>query len=132
MSKEDSSRKETQGGQQHPRLTVFQANPGNSENRQEQQDGETKVKDDEERMRQTVQQFYNFVFRGKAAVWTAIFTCVLAVFSYLLWQVSDSANRLAIATEAATLSSAGPGIIKQANPDGKTLKGWTIAFTWIN
>ncbi len=44
---------------------------------------------------------WNTVFRNKAAAWTAIFTAVLAVFSYLLFQANADANKPAIATQRA-------------------------------
>jgi hypothetical protein len=77
-------------------------------------------------------QIYNRLFEGKAAAWTAIFTCVLAVFSYLLWEVSKEANNTSAATQAASVSSFGPSLVKVTNADGKTLKGYNIFFTWIN
>jgi hypothetical protein len=77
-------------------------------------------------------KIYNKLFANKAGAWTAVFTCVLAIFSYLLWQVSQDADRTSVATQAASVSSLGPGIAKIPNPDGKTLKGYNIFFTWIN
>ncbi len=75
---------------------------------------------------------YNFLFKDRAAAWTAIFTFVLAIFSYLLWQVSNDANQLAVATQAASVSSMGPSIVKTAGVDGKALKGYNIIFSWVN
>jgi len=98
----------------------------------ETNDSKAKINSYEDNMEQMINKFYDVVFRGKAAAWTAIFTCVLAVFSYLLLKVSDSANKLSIEIEAASVSSIGPGVIKIANPDGKTLKGYNIVFTWVN
>jgi hypothetical protein len=77
-------------------------------------------------------QIYDKLFKGKAAAWTAAFTAVLAVFSYLLLKISDSANQLSIATQAASVSSIGPAVVKVPNLDGKTLKGYNIVFTWVN
>jgi len=83
-------------------------------------------------MAQTLRNLYEVGFKDKAGFWTALFTGVLCVFSYFLWQVNDATNRLAIATQAASVSASGPALIKQANSDGKTLKGWNVYLTWIN
>lgn len=85
-----------------------------------------------ENVNSMLKSIYNRLFDGKAGAWTAAFTCVLAVFSYLLWQVSRDANNTSTATQAASVSSFGPGIVKVPNADGKTLKGYNIFFNWAN
>lgn len=75
---------------------------------------------------------YNKAFRNKAGAWTAFFTCVLSLFSYLLWNVTEVANQTAQATQAASLSSFGPAVAKIPSEDGKTLKGYNFFFTWVN
>ena len=55
-------------------------------------------------MKQALKKFYDTVFRGKAAMWTACFTGVLGVFSYLLWQANDISNQTAIATQRAFIT----------------------------
>ena len=77
-------------------------------------------------------KLYDKAFRDKAAAWTAAFTMVLAVFTYLLWKVSNDANQLSIVTQAASVSSIGPGVVKLPNPDGKTLRGYNVIFSWVN
>jgi hypothetical protein len=102
------------------------------EETQKTEAGRAEDKPRQESLTPMLRRIYEIVFKGKSAAWTAIFTCVLCVFSYLLYEVSDAANRLSIATQAASLSAIGPALVKQANPDGKTLKGWSVIVTWIN
>jgi hypothetical protein len=75
---------------------------------------------------------YDLLFKDKAAVWTALFTCILAIFTYLLYQVSKTANDTSTATQAALVSSFGPSLSKVLSDDGKTLKGYNAVFTWVN
>lgn len=55
---------------------------------------------------------YNKLFDGKAAAWTAIFTCVLAVFSWLLLEANNQANNTSIATQRAFITFSGPYLEK--------------------
>jgi hypothetical protein len=131
MRKEQPEHERNGRGEQQAELPGFEADPGKTDEAKEAHEENRNNQENKEAM-EWWQIIYRKLFVGKSAAWTAIFTCVLCIFSYLLWQVSDAANRLAIATQAASISSVGPVIIKQANPDGKTLKGWNIVFGWIN
>jgi len=46
-------------------------------------------------------KIWSIVFKGKAAAWTACFTAILAIFSWLLFQANNDANKTAIATQRA-------------------------------
>jgi len=114
-------------------LALFQATPHTNEKTKETTESQTETKPgDEEGMESMHGKIYNVLFEDKAAVWTAIFTCVLAVFSYLLWDVSKEANNTSTATQAASVSSVGPFITKVPSDDGKKLKGYNVVFTWAN
>lgn len=68
-----------------------------------------------------LRQIYNFLFVGKAPVWTALATVMMMVFSGLLLRVTNIANQISVSTQRAVLSPNGPSIIKQNAPDGKSL-----------
>ncbi|MGB8579807.1 MAG: hypothetical protein WCD47_03235 [Candidatus Sulfotelmatobacter sp.] len=128
MSSDPSKPNRRQRRKEQDRLPIFEAEPQESDEEKDEHTGDP----EEENFNPMLTQIYDFLFRDKAAAWTAIFTCVLAIFSYLLWKVSDSANDVSVATQAASVSSIGPGLQKIANPDGKTLRGYTVVFTWVN
>ncbi|MFI5090636.1 MAG: hypothetical protein ACHP7P_11310 [Terriglobales bacterium] len=75
-------------------------------------------------------ELYDKFVAGKAAAWTAIFTCVLCVFSALLWQVSRDANRASVATQRAFLNYGQLPPMKV--PNGTILKGTSWSFIWAN
>src|SRR5579863_2569316 len=61
--------------------------------------------------------WYRKMFVGKASAWTAVFTLVLCVFSYLLWQANNIANQTSITTQRAFINFGGTFMEKVfANP----------------
>ena len=73
-----------------------------------------------------MKKIVDFLFTGKTAQWTALSTVAMAIFSALLWHVSDTANETNIATQQATLSFTGPAFAKIVGPDGKKWIGVNI------
>jgi hypothetical protein len=54
--------------------------------------------------------FYRLFFQGRAAIWTAVFTGVLTIFTYKMYEVSRIANDTTRSSERAFVSFAGLGI----------------------
>jgi hypothetical protein len=54
------------------------------------------------------EKIWNFLFRGKSAAWTAIFTGVLTAFTYMMYQVSNTTSEIQRSSERAFLTFAGP------------------------
>jgi hypothetical protein len=77
-------------------------------------------------------KMFNFLFTGKAPVWTALATVMMMIFSGLLLRVTNVANEINMATQRATLSAAGPNFQKIPNLDGKTIKGFNVFYFWTN
>lgn len=79
----------------------------------------------------TMKEIYARMFAGKSAAWTAVFTCVLMVFSGLLLQVSKDSNESSIAQGRAFLNViSGP---QMQNVIGeKRITGYTVHEAWIN
>jgi len=80
-----------------------------------------------------LKQLYNILFQGRAAGWTAIFTCALVGFSGLLWKVASDANRTSLQTQRAFVNYSGLAILQDTTgADKKVLKGIRITINWIN
>ena len=75
-------------------------------------------------------QLWNKFFVGKAAVWTAVFTLVLCIFSGLLWKVNDKANDTSISTQRAFISFGGPVLVKDVQ--NRKLKGINVYYGMTN
>jgi hypothetical protein len=56
------------------------------------------------------QRIWNFLFVGRAAVWTALFTGILTVFTYMMYDVSKTTNDTSRSSERAFITFAGPGL----------------------
>lgn len=69
---------------------------------------------------------------GSSAVWTAIFTAVLCVFTGILAWISFQDNRLNQANQRAMLNFNGPGLQKKMSPDGKKIASWQVYYGWTN
>jgi hypothetical protein len=130
MSKRRSNRKRNNSQNNKVDSTLFEANPPANKKTEETDNGENKTESDEGTM---LQNIYNKIFRGKAAAWTAIFTCVLMVFSGLLWKVASDANNTSVETQRAFLSYSGPQITKDTEGfSDKLLKGVRTTVFWVN
>jgi hypothetical protein len=106
MSKEPPDREGDEGHHEQLRFSVFETKPEGADKTTTANPRESK-KENRESMLTTI---YNTFFRNRAAAWTAGFTFVLAIFSYLLWQANDQANKTSIATQRAFISFSGPGL----------------------
>jgi hypothetical protein len=80
-----------------------------------------------------MKRIYDFLFEGKAAMWTALFTCALAVFSFLLWKVSRDASDATMATQRAFISASDSNLVtKIGNEKGEAVVGYGFNLTWVN
>jgi hypothetical protein len=88
---------------------------------------------------QMPQKVWDILFKNKSGVWTAIFTGLLTVFTFLLYRVSERSNETARTSERAFRSSEraflsfnGPRVDSRENtPDGR----WTrqeFLLDWTN
>jgi hypothetical protein len=84
-------------------MPAFQPMPTTNEGGAEASDGEQEASG----YKNMMSQLYEKVFKNKAAAWTALFTLVLAVFSYLLLQANNDATQNSIATQRAFITYAG-------------------------
>jgi hypothetical protein len=100
----------------------------------EAQDGRNKENDREynEDEKPNMWQWIRNIF-GKSAVWTAIFTGLLTLFTFFLYQVSNRTNETAVATQRAFITSTGVGAVsKVTDVDGKKIAGYTFNVAWVN
>jgi hypothetical protein len=80
--------------------------PDETDRRDEARNGQDEEEESKEVNLHMLERIWNLMFQEKAAAWTAIFTAVLAVFSYLLFQANSDANKAAIATQRAFITFA--------------------------
>jgi hypothetical protein len=87
-------------------------------------------------MLQRIRDAVSFLFKDKAAYWTALFTAVLTFFTYKLVEVSTVTNDTARATQRAFISfagiSAGAGMVsndRKAKISQEVLLNWTNSGT---
>jgi hypothetical protein len=52
-------------------------------------------------------KLFDILFKGKSGMWTAIFTGVLTVFTYYLWDVAEKTGEMAVSTQRAFISAGG-------------------------
>jgi hypothetical protein len=87
---------------------------------------------DQKDVPQMLKKVWNFLFLGRAAFWTAIFTGVLTVFTYQLSKVADNANDVTKETQRAFLSFSGISpIVTLTGSDGKRIAA-EVAVRWNN
>jgi hypothetical protein len=78
------------------------------------------------------QKIWAFLFAGKSAAWTAVFTAILTLFTYKMYQVANTTSELARASERAFLSFSGYALgVRLNGPDGKWA-GQQIFINWTN
>src|SRR5271156_547279 len=69
----------------------------------------------------------------KSGMWTALFTCALCVFSYLLWTVSRDAGDASILAQRAFITVTNVGVIgKTIDHNLKILTGYDFNLGWMN
>ncbi len=133
MSRRHPKSKGNQGSQKQPQPALFETNPYQNKETQEEKTGEAEIYSAEDAMNPFVQKIYNVVFRGRASAWTAIFTCALVVFSGLLWKVASDATDTSLHTQRAFLSYGGMGSVKiTGGDDDKILTGARFFVNWVN
>lgn len=78
-------------------------------------------------------RIWNFLFRGKAAAWTALFTGVLTVFTYKLYQVANAANETSREGQRAFVSFSGiTPLANLTDPTRATRLGLEVQVKWSN
>jgi hypothetical protein len=77
-------------------------------------------------------KLYSVLFHNKSAAWTSIFTCVLMIFSVLLYFANRDANDTSIATQRAFISWLGMGTVEKVPGDGSPLTGYNFHLPMIN
>jgi hypothetical protein len=93
----DPQKRDSSGDKSH--LPLFDALP---EHTDANQVADASQEEQEEKESLThMSKLYDAFFKNKAAAWTAIFTCVLAVFSWLLLEANIDANKTSTATQRA-------------------------------
>jgi hypothetical protein len=77
--------------------------------------------------------FRKFMFRDTSAAWTAVFTAVLAVFTYLLYRVADRTDETARTAQRAFVSFKDLQFsLRVADPTGTKLLAYQMAGGWEN
>jgi hypothetical protein len=74
---------------------------------------------------------YDVLFKEKSAVWTALFTGALVLFSWLLYRSSDQAGQNSIAVDRAFLTTGGIGTIAK-NVQNNLVVGYSFPVNWGN
>ena len=75
--------------------------------------------------------FWNTFFNNRAGAWTALFTAVLSVFTWMLYRVADRTDQTGRATERAFVSFSGLGLgVRMNNSD--TPPQWVGQQIFIN
>lgn len=91
--------------------------------------GSDSDKDNTESNREKVR---DFSFLRNPAVWTAIFTAILTVFTYLLWYVANNANETTKQSQRAFLNFSGISpIVSLTGADQKRI-GVEVQVLWTN
>ncbi len=79
------------------------------------------------------QWIWNRFFKDKSPAWTAIFTGILTVFTYMVYRVTDRTDETARATQRAFLNFAGIGRgVAVVSDDPKTKSHQEILLNWHN
>jgi hypothetical protein len=105
-------RKQQQRKREQRQSALFEPMPHEGE----ETEGHANQKDQAEA--DMLKSVYEKLFQGKSAVWTAIFTCALCLFSFLLYEVNRQANDTSIATQRAFITYGGVGPIEKITKDG--------------
>jgi hypothetical protein len=81
-----------------------------------------------------LQRIWTFLFVGKAGMWTAIFTGVLTLFTYLVWDVYEAINQTTQSSERAFITNTGmaPFMTKVLDAQGKQISGYNLSTSWAN
>jgi|ERR1035437_276446 hypothetical protein len=117
------------------RLSGFETFPGQDNGAKETAEQD---RDDKENRTPMPNFIYRQFFENKSAAWTAWFTFVLAIFSLLLWRVSNDANNTSTATQRAFITFAGvylePVVNNGVIPTGPrpSVTGYRIHLPMVN
>lgn len=80
-----------------------------------------------------MRRIFDFLFGGRSAMWTAIFTGVLTVFTWKMYEVSKATSETSRASERAFLSFSGPALAARNN-DLQTGQwaSYQLSLNWTN
>jgi hypothetical protein len=83
-------------------------------------------------MLERFRRFWNIFFNDRAGVWTALFTGVLSVFTYMLYRVSNSTDETQRSAQRAFLNFNGPVLGPKIVDNGGHWTGQEFALQWTN
>jgi hypothetical protein len=75
---------------------------------------------------------WRFLFEGKSAMWTAIFTAVLSLLAVLTYNVGKISSESARATDRAFLNFSGSGLGVRLNDPSGAWAGYEVNLLWNN
>lgn len=127
MVKRDSRPYGDEGDEEQPSLPIFRSEPSTADATEVTG---TAQEEKEHNKPMASNDLYARLFVGKAAAWTAIFTCFLVIFSGLLWKVASDANDSSVVNQRAFASGTSPQLTKQI-ANGK-LTGVNVTALIIN
>jgi hypothetical protein len=119
-------------GRPEPAIQPQPFNPGVPEYRKSSEDHDAHPKEDQDRKMSN--RFVQALFGGgKAAMWTAVFTAALCLFSGLLYKVSKQATEASVASQRAFVSFVGLGGIDKINaPGGTSITSYGFHIPMVN
>lgn len=83
-------------------------------------------------MSDLLKRIWELFFKDKSAAWTALFTLILAWFSYTLTRVAQTSNEISVSTQRAFVNFSTINGDRIASPDGKRLIGIQFRVEWNN
>jgi hypothetical protein len=107
---------------------MLQPVPNATDEGNEQRDRKAK----KEKIPNMLRKIWNFLFAGKSAAWTAIFTGVLTFFTLKMYQVSSITSETARASERAFLSFVGPALGARISDGSGNWSGQEFSLNWNN
>jgi hypothetical protein len=129
MSKRRTEKRRRERQQEQMRLREVKAKPAQGDRDEDTYAGDKAEENFADMQNPTI---FDKFFRGKAAAWTAIFTCVLAVFSYLLWEANSDANQTTVATQRASITFGAVYLEKVAASPTDPLTGYRAHIQMTN
>ena len=88
MGTRERNNEEKQRQKNFVQLALLNSRPDTDKETQETETGNAEDKPRQESLTPMLTRFYEIAFKGKSAAWTAIFTCILCVFTYLLMRLA--------------------------------------------
>ncbi len=78
-------------------------------------------------------KWFDILFKNKAGMWTAIFTGILSIFTFFLWNVAQSTDETSRSSQRAFLNFSQLGLgVNLTGPDFKAWVGQEFSLNWVN